>query len=99
MSPAQRRTITPDQFALIHAALPTPELRLLVETDIETGLRWGELIELRTHDLDLPHSQLVVSRVVIEIAAKFHPDGQRFLIKNYPKADCHRHGRRIFRRG
>jgi hypothetical protein len=28
---------------------------------------------------------LVVSRVVIEIAAKFHPDGQRFLVKNYPK--------------
>ncbi len=81
----QRRIITPDQFAAIHAALPTAELRLLIETDIETGLRWGELIELRTHDLDLPRGQLVVSRVVIEIAAKFHPSGDRFLIKNYPK--------------
>jgi site-specific recombinase XerD len=83
--PAQRRIITPDQFALIHAALPTPELRLLVETDIETGLRWGELIELRTHDLRLTESALIVSRVVIEIAAKFHPTGDRFLIKHYPK--------------
>lgn len=81
----QRRIITPDQFALIHAALPTRELQLLIETDIETGLRWGELIELRVADLDLPHGQLVVSRVVIEIAAKFHPTGDRFLIKNYPK--------------
>jgi integrase len=62
-----------------------PELQLLVETDIETGLRWGELVELRVHDLDLHHGQLTVSRVVIEIAAKFHPDGKRFLIKNYPK--------------
>ena len=26
-----------------------------------------------------------MSRVVIEIAAKFHPTGDRFLIKNYPK--------------
>ncbi|MGI9093398.1 MAG: tyrosine-type recombinase/integrase [Mycobacteriales bacterium] len=26
-----------------------------------------------------------MSRVVIEIVAKFHPDGERFLIKNYPK--------------
>jgi integrase len=60
-------------------------VRLLVETDIETGLRWGELVELRAHDLDLAHGQLVVSRVVIEIVAKFHPDGERFLIKNYPK--------------
>jgi integrase len=83
--PAQRRIITPEQFTLMHAALPTPEVRLLVETDIETGLRWGELVELRVHDLDLAHGQLVISRVVIEIAAKFHPDGRRFLIKNYPK--------------
>ncbi|PZS04869.1 MAG: hypothetical protein DLM56_04600 [Pseudonocardiales bacterium] len=65
--------------------MPTAEVRLLVETDIETGLRWGELVELRVHDLDLAHGQLVVSRVVIEIVAKFHPDGERFLIKNYPK--------------
>jgi integrase len=42
--PAPRRIITPEQFALMHAALPTPQLRLLVETDIETGLRWGELV-------------------------------------------------------
>lgn len=82
---AQRRIITPEQFTLIHEALPTPEVRLLVETDIETGLRWGELVELRVHDLDLAHGQLVVSRVVIEIVAKFHPAGERFLIKNYPK--------------
>ena len=82
---AQRRIITPEQFTLIHEALPTPEMRLLVETDIETGLRWGELVELRVQDLDLAHGQLVVSRVVIEIVAKFHPDGERFLIKNYPK--------------
>jgi integrase len=81
----QRRIITPDQFALIHTALPSAELRLLVETDIETGLRWGELIELRVQDLNLTHHELTVSRVVIEIAAKFHPTGQRFLIKNYPK--------------
>ena len=83
--PATRRIITPEQFALIHAALPTPQLRLLVETDVETGLRWGELIELRVRDLDLPHGQLAVSRTVIEIPAKFHPTGDRFLIKNYPK--------------
>ncbi len=83
--PATRRIITPDQFAAIHAALPTPELRLLVETDVETGLRWGELVELRVGDLDLQHGLLAVSRTVIEIPAKFHPTGDRFLIKNYPK--------------
>jgi integrase len=83
--PATRRIITPEQFALIHQALPTNELRLLVETDVETGLRWGELVELRVRDLDLQHGLLAVSRTVIEIPAKFHPTGERFLIKNYPK--------------
>jgi integrase len=83
--PATRRIITPEQFTLVHQALPTPELRLLVETDIETGLRWGELVELRVRDLDLQHGLLAVSRTVIEIPAKFHPTGDRFLIKNYPK--------------
>ena len=83
--PATRRIITPEQFDLIHAALPTPQLQLMVETDAETGLRWGELVELRVRDLDLQHGMLAVSRTVIEIPAKFHPTGGRFLIKNYPK--------------
>jgi integrase len=46
--PVRPRTIiTPEQFDLIYAALPTEDARLLVEVDIESGLRWGELIELR----------------------------------------------------
>jgi hypothetical protein len=41
--PAQPRTIiTPEQFAELHRALPDDQSRLLVETAIETGLRWGE---------------------------------------------------------
>lgn len=80
-----RRIVAPEQYAAIHAALPSPDMQLLVETDIETGLRWGELVELRGRDLDLHHNQLFVSRTVIEIVAKFHPDGKRFLVKHYPK--------------
>src|SRR5262249_13632938 len=37
------KIITPEQFDAIYAAIPDATLRLLVETDIETGLRWGEL--------------------------------------------------------
>jgi hypothetical protein len=32
---------------VIYAALPSEDARLLAETDIESGLRWGELTELR----------------------------------------------------
>ena len=41
------KIITPEQFDAIYAALPDATSRLLIETDIETGLRWGELTELR----------------------------------------------------
>src|ERR1022692_3592827 len=46
------KIITPEQFDAIYAALPDPASQLLVETDIETGLRRGELTEFRVRDLD-----------------------------------------------
>ena len=78
------KIITPEQFDAIYQAFPTP-FRLLVETDIESGLRWGELTELRVRDLDLITRVLTVSRTVVQVDPKFHPDGGRFLVKEYPK--------------
>lgn len=80
-----RTIITPEQFDIIYAALPDADAQLLVETAIESGLRWGELAELRVKDLDLTTRVLTVSRKVIEVNPQFHPDGGRFLVKNYPK--------------
>jgi integrase len=84
--PATPRTIiTPEQFDAIYGALPDADAQLLVETVIESGLRWGELTELRVSDLDLASRMLTVSRKVIELNREFHPDGKRFLVKHYPK--------------
>jgi integrase len=84
--PATPRTIiTPEQFDVLYAALPDADAQLLVETAIETGLRWGELAELRGGDADLASRVLTVSRKVIELNREFHPDGKRFLVINYPK--------------
>jgi integrase len=84
--PATPRTIiTPEQFDAIYAALPDADAQLLVETAIESGLRWGELTELRVSDLDLASRMLTVSRKVIELNREFHPDGGRFLVNHYPK--------------
>jgi integrase len=80
-----KRIITAAQYDKIHAALPDDTMRLLVETDIESGLRWGELTELRPKDLDLATGLLTVSRVVVHLKAKDRPDGVRFLVKDYPK--------------
>src|SRR4051794_4780848 len=46
------RTLTPDEYVAILTALPAQH-RLLVETAINTGLRWGELIALKPRHLDL----------------------------------------------
>jgi integrase len=80
-----RRIITAEQYDAIHAALKDETMQLLVETDIESGLRWGELTELRVKDLDFSTGLLTVSRVVVELKSKDRPGGKRFIVKDYPK--------------
>ncbi|MET9251491.1 tyrosine-type recombinase/integrase [Nonomuraea sp. NPDC003709] len=80
-----RTIITPEQFDVLYQELPNEDACLLVETDIETGLRWGELTELRVRDLEPRTRILTISRAVVELNPKFHPQGGRFLIKEYPK--------------
>jgi integrase len=53
------------RFARLLEAVDDDAMRLLLETDIETGLRWGELTELRPHDVDLDARVVTVSRVVV----------------------------------
>jgi integrase len=77
--------ITPEQFEALYAALPDAHMQLLIETGIETGLRWGELTELRPKDFDMASRTFTVSRAVVELNSKFHPSGERFLVKDYPK--------------
>jgi integrase len=85
-----RNIVTPQQFEQIHAALPNAATKLLVELDTESGLRWGELTELRPADFHLAKHTMKVRRVVVELVAKHQPDGQRFLVKEYPKDREHR---------
>lgn len=85
-----RRIITPAQFDRLYQALPDSGAQLLVETDIESGLRWGELTEIRVGDLDFATRILTVSRAVVELTQEEHPEGGRFLVKDYPKDKEHR---------
>jgi len=85
-----RQIVTPEQFDLLYAALDDDMMRLLVEIDIESGLRWGELIELRPKDFNMSTRGVTVCRVAVELVRKFHPDGERFLVKEYPKDEEHR---------
>lgn len=80
-----RTIITPEQFDTLYWALPDARMRLLVETAIESGLRWGELSELRTQDVETRSGVLTVRRAVVEVNPRFHPTGGRFHVKDYPK--------------
>ena len=82
--------ITPDQFDQLYTALPSDTARLIAEVLIESGLRWAELIELHPANLNPRMRLLTVSRVAVELVAKFHATGGRFLIKDYPKDREHR---------
>lgn len=80
-----RRIVTAKQFERIYKALPDEAMKLLVETEIESGLRWGELTELRPKDIDFDTGILTVARVVIHLKAADRPVNERFVVKHYPK--------------
>ena len=74
--------VTPEQFDALYQALPAEGAQLMVETAIESGLRWGELAELRPRDLDIRTRILTLSRVQVELSPKFHPDGGKFMVRD-----------------
>ncbi len=80
------RIVTPAEFEVLLTALPSDTARLFVETAIGSGLRWGELTELRVADLHAASGIVTITRDVVELSPKFHPDGGRFLVKPYPKS-------------
>jgi integrase len=80
-----RRIITPDQFTQILDQIQDPMCHLLAETAVETGLRWGEITELRPPDIDPDTRALTVSRVVIELSGQTAINEKRSVVKPYPK--------------
>jgi integrase len=79
-----RRIITPDEFDSLLAAIDV-RYQTMVLLEIETGLRWGELIALRPCDLDLTARTVHVHRTIVEVSKKISPTGERVFVKDYPK--------------
>jgi integrase len=81
-----KRIITVEQFDAILTHVPD-RYRTMVLLAIETGLRWGELVALRPCDIDFEARTVIVRRVLVEVAKKNSPTGERCFIKDYPKDD------------
>jgi integrase len=65
--------------------LDVEDHRLLVETAIETGMRWGELIALKPRHVDFLRRTVTVQDTILEVSKKHSPTGQRYVAKPYPK--------------
>lgn len=68
--------LTPEQFTRIAEVLP--EHWLMLQTAVETGMRWGEVIALRPVQIDFLHSEIVVDRATTQVSGVFRD-------KPYPK--------------
>lgn len=84
------RILTPREFTRLLDALPGPQWRLLVELAVESGVRWGELAELRVGDLRRDIHVLTVVRTLVELNNP-NEAGRRFVVKHYPKNTEYRH--------
>jgi integrase len=89
--PPQRiRALAPQDVPRLLAGLPGPVSRMLVELDLHTGLRWGELTELRGRDVkdddaDELRVFLDVQRAVVDAGTEFTEDGTRFYVEQTTK--------------
>jgi len=80
------RTLTPEEYASLLEQIPA-RFKALVMTDIETGLRWGELVALRPRHINFLRRTITVEETIVEVSRKDSPTGQRMIVKPYPKDD------------
>ena len=80
------RTLTPEEFGSLLDQIPA-RFKALVMTDIETGLRWGELVGLRPRHLNFLRRTITVEETIVEVSRKDSPTGERMIVKAYPKDD------------
>ena len=78
------RTLTRDEVDRLLAALPEQH-QLMVQTLIEAGLRWGELVALKPRHIDFLRRSITVEETIVEVSKKHSPTGERYLSKPYPK--------------
>lgn len=82
----QNQTLTPEEYARLYTAIPE-RYQDFVQTCIETGLRWGELVALRPRHINFLRRTVTIEETIVEISKKHSPAGERNIVKLYPKND------------
>ncbi len=57
----------------------------MVETALETGMRWGELIALKPRHVDFLRKRITVADTIMEVSKRHSPTGERYVAKAHPK--------------
>ena len=81
---------TVPRFQRVYAALPHQPAKVFARLGVSTGARYCELISFIPEDFDFDGCMLTVSKSTVEVTADFHPDGNRFLTRQYTKNGEHR---------
>ncbi|MFY9671260.1 MAG: hypothetical protein WAK44_25190, partial [Trebonia sp.] len=81
---------TKDQFLRVYKALPHQPAKVLARLGVSSGARLCELISFIPEDFNFAADMLVVRRSTVEVTAKYHPTGDRFLTRAYTKNGEHR---------
>lgn len=81
---------TKDQFLRVYNALPHQPVKVLGRLGVSSDARLCELISFIPEDFGFATDMLAVRRSIVEVTAKYHPTGDRFLTREYTKNGEHR---------
>jgi len=81
---------TKDQFVRVYNALPHRPAKVFARLQVSSGARLCEMISFIPEDFEFNADMLTVRRSTVEVTAKYHPTGDRFLTREYTKNGEHR---------
>jgi integrase len=72
---------TKDQFLRVYSALPNQPAKVLARLGVSSSARLCELVSFVPEDFNFAADMLAVRRSTVEVTAKYHPTGDRFLTR------------------
>jgi len=79
------KVATPEQYLKVRACLPNKPARVFSTLLVSSGIRFCEAVGLQPADFDFEAEILEVARSVVKVSREHHPQGKRFLVRDYTK--------------